>query len=284
MKWLQRLRHPFRSTTTDPLAPARELVNREYHRHVKRLHKRFDAEEVLLSGSETVRLLAACSRMLQIAGTDDHRRECGDCLTGVIDMLTDGSSMIPDRCPWQKQRLQQLSRRLRRLREQGGLGQSSHHTRLVRWTTGAIFQLYWDIFPPEKMYVVAGRNVASTIVLEAAYGVTGESHSGYVRADPARMANALMSIERSGGFLAAWIHSHPGRGAIATMPSAIDRRQHTEWLKDYSPDLLGAILVEDGYVRFWGTALENGDTSLLVTGSGLQREATHDHLYRLELY
>ena len=143
------------------------------------------------------------------------------------------------------------------------------------------YQAHHALFPAERMLVVAGRRQAAATALGAAFEVTGATSGAHVRADPQRLARALIVMDHSGTYLAAWLHSHPGRGATATMPSSIDWDQQRSLLRDYTPDLLGGVFVEDGWVRFWGTSLEEGKTRIVVTGPGVQQEDEHGHLYRL---
>jgi proteasome lid subunit RPN8/RPN11 len=85
----------------------------------------------------------------------------------------------------------------------------------------------------------------------------------------------------SATYLAAWVHSHPGQGIQSTFPSAIDLHQHAEWIRNYSPHLLSGIIVQDGYIRFWGTALEAGELSLNIQVPGLTQESANETVYRL---
>ncbi|MGB9724192.1 MAG: Mov34/MPN/PAD-1 family protein [Chloroflexia bacterium] len=148
-------------------------------------------------------------------------------------------------------------------------------------SSAILYQAFHTLFPPERLLVIAGRRQGKTIVLDAAFDVTGNHSGGHVRADPTLLAKALIAMDLSGTHLAAWMHSHPGNGPEAAQPSTVDRHQHQDWLRDYSPDLIGAIAVADGWVRFWGQALENGQIHLRVVGSGLLQEDKDGFLYRL---
>jgi hypothetical protein len=144
-----------------------------------------------------------------------------------------------------------------------------------------LFELQLSLFPAERMYVVAGRRRGATATLTAAFDVTGEFSGASVRAEPNLLGRALVAMELSGSYLAAWIHSHPGRGALATAPSSIDLRQQADWLRHYTPDLVSAIFVEDGWIRFWGPAVEAKRVELAVIGDGVLEEARDQHLWRL---
>src|SRR5206468_4374477 len=117
------------------------------------------------------------------------------------------------------------------------------------------------LFPAERIAVIGGRYTDRSIILGSAFDVTGdgpETSCAHVRADPNRLRVALIALERAGAHLAGWIHSHPGCGPGATEPSLVDRAQHRDWVRDYSPALVSLIVVVDGIVRVWGTAVEAG--------------------------
>ncbi len=144
-----------------------------------------------------------------------------------------------------------------------------------------LYQAYHHLFPAERMLVVSGRSERETTCLGVAFEVTGVNSLGHVKADPNRLAFALIAMDRSDCFLSAWLHSHPGRGAISTYPSATDLAQHADWIRDYTTSLISAILVEDGWIRFFGTALDEHEIEINVTGSGVTREENNGYLYRL---
>lgn len=144
-----------------------------------------------------------------------------------------------------------------------------------------IYQLHHALFPPEKMLVGAGRRDGTDVFIEAVFEVTGEANSGHVRANPDSLGRALIAMEETGTYLALWVHSHPGRGEGMTHPSNTDVKQHADWLKHYSADLVSAIMVEDRFVRFWGMAIENGTVSVTVNGAGVKQEDENEYLYRI---
>lgn len=146
-----------------------------------------------------------------------------------------------------------------------------------------LYQAYFHLFPAERMMVASGRREGAQTSLYALFDVTGECHSGYVRADPAALGRALLAMEHSGSFLMAWFHSHPGGGAEATHPSNIDQGQYQDWLQHFSPNLVCAILVQDRWIRFWGTNLEARSFQLNFLGNGLEKEDDHGTLYKLTL-
>lgn len=146
--------------------------------------------------------------------------------------------------------------------------------------TDLLFSLHQTLFPAERMAVGAGRLTDEGLVLGASFDVTSTevSRTTYSRADPSKLADALLAIERSGAQLALWAHSHPGSTAVATHPSAIDRRQWAAWSEDFQ-QLLGAIMTGDGCVRFWGDPVESGALRVHLEGSGYER--VEPHVYRI---
>lgn len=144
-----------------------------------------------------------------------------------------------------------------------------------------MFQLRQDLFPAERMIVGAGRRTGKSISIEALFDVTGQASAAGVRAHPDRLAQALIAMSQTGTYFALWIHSHPGLGPDATRPSSIDLRQHADWLKNFSPNLVSAIMVADRFVRFWGTAFEAGDVAVAMAGDGVTCVSTG--IYKLEV-
>lgn len=147
--------------------------------------------------------------------------------------------------------------------------------------TDMLFQSYQALFPAERMLVVAGRMDSNRILMGATFDVTGECSAGHVRADPRKLGQALIAMTATSTHLAAWLHSHPGGGPGGTQPSSIDRRQHLDWLNDYSPRLLSGVFVQDRHLRFWGQAIEQGMIELDLKGDGIKMEDGHEHLYTL---
>jgi proteasome lid subunit RPN8/RPN11 len=145
-----------------------------------------------------------------------------------------------------------------------------------------LFQLHHSLFPAERMLVGAGQKTGKTIEIDGIFDVTGNASSGYVKADADRLARALIAMSETGKYFAFWIHSHPGKGAGATYPSGTDTKQEAEWLKDYSPNLVNAIVVEDRYIRFWGKALDANRVKIEIIGTGIRRVSESEEIYQLE--
>lgn len=155
--------------------------------------------------------------------------------------------------------------------------------RVMELPSAKMFELRQSLFPAERMIVGAGRRSDKMVTIDALFDVTGNASAGGVKAHPDRLGQALIAMSQSGTYFALWIHSHPGRGPGMTHPSSIDLRQHADWLKNYSPDLVSAIMVEDRYFRFWGTALETGAMAVSITGAGVASVSADEHVYRLEV-
>jgi proteasome lid subunit RPN8/RPN11 len=146
--------------------------------------------------------------------------------------------------------------------------------RRIRIGSDFLYHLRMAAMPVEKMLVVAGRVSGPDVIIGASFEVTGTGSVAHCRADPDRLAQALVSMSNSGCHMAMWMHSHPGSGPGGTYPSSIDTGQHSDWIRDYSRDLISGIVVKDGWIRLWGTALEHDDVDVEIEGDGIR--VTHD--------
>jgi proteasome lid subunit RPN8/RPN11 len=138
-----------------------------------------------------------------------------------------------------------------------------------------------QLCPPERMAVVAGVSIAPRLTrATAVFDVTALDTASpvHVRADKGKMTEALISMEATGAQLVAWVHSHPGSGAVATHPSRVDRDQYADWRTDF-PELTAAVVTQDRHVRFFGDAVTKGTTRISIEGPGVQR--LEEHVYRL---
>jgi hypothetical protein len=158
--------------------------------------------------------------------------------------------------------------------------QGSAQVSLVTITSDLLYQVHHHLFPAEKMLVASGQRGDGAVKIGAVFEVTGDHSMGHVRADPGRLARALIAMELSDTFFAMWLHSHPGCGREATRPSTTDLTQHKDWLRNYSPNLISAIVVHDRWIRFWGTALDTGKAKIEIVGPGVTKEG--EDVYRLE--
>ena len=196
----------------------------------------------------------------------------------LVQALRDEVLIDPGELGAYAQALQLLARAERRLAQAA----AELTTRRIVIHSDLLFQAYDALFPPERLLVIAGRRSGDAICLGAPWDVTGPASAGHVKADPSRLGQALISIELSGALLSLWLHSHPGRTALATLPSEIDLRQHQEWLRHYSQFLLGATMVADGWIRFWGPALDRHALRVEVRGRGVVQEGHDGQLFQLQ--
>ena len=164
--------------------------------------------------------------------------------------------------------------------QKDGLTEVSQVRKMVL-ASAMLFQIKQSLFPPERMIVGATRRTGQDIRVDALFDVTGEASASGVKADPDRLGQALIAMAESGTYFGLWIHSHPGSGCGATYPSSIDTTQHADWLRDYSPDLVSAIMVSDRYLRFWGDALETGNVEVAINGGGVETVSAEERVYRL---
>lgn len=139
--------------------------------------------------------------------------------------------------------------------------------------------LHKSLFPAERMIVIAGIRKDNNINIGRIYDVTGVASSGHVRANADLLGRALVEMEESDTYFAFWVHSHPGIGGGATHPSSTDLNQEQDWLKDFSPDLVNAIMVKDGCVRFWGKSIEEKRVVVEIVGHGVEK--LEENIYRL---
>lgn len=147
--------------------------------------------------------------------------------------------------------------------------------------TDLMLAAFRHLFPAERMVMLAGRRLGNRVTLTSFADVTERTPSAvHVRACPQKLAQALLDFERCGAHLALWLHSHPGTGALATHPSDIDRSQERLLRDHYSNQLLSAIAVADGHLRFWGGTPADR-ASLIWEGTGVY-SCPHNHdVYKL---
>lgn len=145
--------------------------------------------------------------------------------------------------------------------------------------SSVLVQLNQSLFPAERMIVAAGISAGGDIAVGGIYDVTGEASQAGVKADANLLGRALIAMETTETYFALWIHSHPGQGKNATHPSSIDLNQEEDWLKDYSPNLVNAIMVRDRFIRFWGKSIETKRVTIEVVGSGVQK--IEPNIYKL---
>ena len=150
--------------------------------------------------------------------------------------------------------------------------------------TDLMFAAFRQLFPAERMIVCGGRRSASgSVQITSVVDVTEPSPSTvHVRACPQRLAQALIDFERTGAHFGLWLHSHPGETARATHPSDIDINQERELRQHYSGELLCAIAVRDGYLRFWGETVKRTSLRISFRGAGVETTSEDKHVYKLK--
>jgi hypothetical protein len=99
-----------------------------------------------------------------------------------------------------------------------------------------------------------------------------EQSAAGVRVEDASNVESFRAIERSGLTYCAHFHSHPGYGARATLPSALDRR-FQERLERGGACAVGGVFARDGYLRFF--AGENRTFRIVVRGNNIVRCGPH---------
>jgi len=150
--------------------------------------------------------------------------------------------------------------------------------------TDLMFAAWRQLFPAERMLVFGGRTTRKGVRVSNLSDVTEPAPSAaHVRACPAKLATALMDLDRAGAHLAVWVHSHPGEGARATHPSATDLHQDRDLRRDYSARLVGIIVVRDGWLRLFGEAVDRRDSRVVWLGSGIEEVRGERHVYRLAI-
>ena len=90
-------------------------------------------------------------------------------------------------------------------------------------------------------------------------------------ADQNALQRALIEMDEWGHHLYGLFHSHPGSGAQATRPSTTDLATHKRYEHGGYP-LIGAIFVQDGFVRFFS---EDKPFSITIYGKGVSQHDEH---------
>ena len=175
----------------------------------------------------------------------------------------------------QKMLVNEETASVKQLRRSDGI---SHRKMII--TSSILYQLHQSLFPAERMMVAAGIRNGDDIEIGGVFEVTGKASAANVQASPDQLGRALIAMEESNTHFAWWIHSHPGRGKSSTNPSSIDLNQERDWLKDYSPDLVNAIMVKDRFIRFWGISIDEKRVTIKIVGSGVKK--VEENVFKLE--
>lgn len=147
--------------------------------------------------------------------------------------------------------------------------------------TDLLIAAWRQLFPAERMLLIAGRRRGGVVYATSLRDVTGESRSVvYVKASAALLHEVFLDWEATGAHLVGWIHSHPGVGPLASQPSQIDHRQDRDLRASYGDRVVGLIVTQDGWLRVWGQAVDDRSVRLQLQGAGIA-PARMCHVYRL---
>jgi hypothetical protein len=118
----------------------------------------------------------------------------------------------------------------------------------------------------ERLHFVTGVRLDTHRTLDRMVPVPIESHSAiHAAADQTGAQQALIELDTWGHTVHGLFHSHPGQGREATRPSSTDLATHERYERGGYP-LIGAIVVRDGFVRFFSHLAE---FSISVFGEGV---------------
>jgi hypothetical protein len=128
----------------------------------------------------------------------------------------------------------------------------------------------------ERLHLVTGVKVhGGTRTLDhlVRVALSKESEVGAV-AEPLSLRRALLDMDEYGHSLHGLFHRHPGTGRSATRPSPIDLQTHERYERRYP--VVGAILVKDGWVRFFG----HRPFTISLYGKGVIKH--EEHLFQIQ--
>lgn len=122
--------------------------------------------------------------------------------------------------------------------------------------------------PAEDMVLVSGISLYGG-TLRVAYRVLEfeklQRSRGGVVGDPLSVITHMTDLERWGERAILALHSHPGCGVDATMPSSIDRDYLSNtWRAGYR--IVSGIYSQDGFLRF---LCDGADARITVSGRGV---------------
>ncbi len=117
----------------------------------------------------------------------------------------------------------------------------------------------------EQLVLLAGISIGHVRVATTCLPLAcRERTATYAAADKRELAQSVQAIVSQGHFVVGLLHSHPGVGAEATVPSYEDLATHRTW--DACCPLLSGIFSRDGYCRFFVDATKQPDVRLFGTG------------------
>jgi proteasome lid subunit RPN8/RPN11 len=118
----------------------------------------------------------------------------------------------------------------------------------------------------ERLHFVTGVRVGTHRTLDRMVPVPIESQSSiHAAADQTGAQQALLELDAWGHTVHGLFHSHPGQGREATRPSSTDLATHERYERGGYP-LIGAIVVRDGFVRFFS---HHSDFTITIFGEGV---------------
>jgi hypothetical protein len=118
----------------------------------------------------------------------------------------------------------------------------------------------------ERLHFVTGVRLGASRTLDRMVPVPIESQSAiHAAAEQTGAQQALIELDTWGHTVHGLFHSHPGQGKDATRPSSTDLATHERYERGGYP-LIGAIVVRDGFVRFFSHHM---DFSISVFGEGV---------------
>ena len=142
----------------------------------------------------------------------------------------------------------------------------------------SLFTWWRLLFPAEEMLCLSGPvSQAGVCHLDQAVSLEPDSSSTvHFQPTPESVYSALKRFKRFGYGLKVIIHSHPGEGSLATMPSSTDRQ--TLERHERSCRAIGMIVTRDGYLRAFADAL---NFELKIYGAGVEVINEKQKLFQL---
>lgn len=144
--------------------------------------------------------------------------------------------------------------------------------------SACLYEVYRELIKStnEAIAYVIGSRVGSIVTMERSVILPLDSSSrGHANANPEFCRKLLVECERFGTVLAAYFHTHPGKGAANTQPSDIDLTTQAEKEAGGYPTI-GGIFSRDGYLRFFTDQME---FHVHVLGKEIEHEGRN--LFRL---
>jgi hypothetical protein len=141
--------------------------------------------------------------------------------------------------------------------------------------------LVGDVHGRERMHLVTGIKLGeNAYTLDSLEKVTLSHQSrGGAKADQLALNRALIDLDTFGHHLLGLFHRHPGSGIHATHPSAIDLDTHKR-LEDGGYPVIGCIVVQDGYLRFFQSTTEL--FGIRIYGKGVEQVPGEKNVFKIQ--